>query len=104
MADVRITALPTAQALTGTELVPVVQNGLTVQTTALAIAQSNALTSVSSFSAGATGLTPSVASIGAVTLDGVLNAAHGGTGAARSQVSLTATASQRLLQLQQRKL
>jgi hypothetical protein len=82
MADVRISALPTAQALTGTELVPVVQNGLTVQTTALAIAQSTALTSVSSFSAGATGFTPSVATIGAVTLDGVLNAANGGTGVA----------------------
>jgi hypothetical protein len=81
MADVRITSLPTAQALTGTEIVPVVQNGLTVQTTALAVAQTAASTNVSSFNAGATGLTPSVATTGAVTLDGVLNAAHGGTGA-----------------------
>jgi hypothetical protein len=44
MADVRITALPTAQAITGTELVPVVQNGLTVQTTVAAITASPSLT------------------------------------------------------------
>ena len=45
MADVRITALPTAQSpLTGTELVPIVQNGLTVQTTVSAITQSPSLT------------------------------------------------------------
>jgi hypothetical protein len=40
MADVRISALPQAQAITGTELVPVVQGGLTVQTTVSAITQS----------------------------------------------------------------
>lgn len=45
MADVRITALPTAQSpITGDELVPVVQNGLTVQTTVSAITQSPSLT------------------------------------------------------------
>lgn len=44
MADVRISALPTAQAITGTELVPVVQNGLTVQTTVSAITASPSLT------------------------------------------------------------
>jgi hypothetical protein len=44
MADVRITALPTAQAITGSELVPVVQNGLTVQTTVSAITSSPSLT------------------------------------------------------------
>ena len=44
MADVRITALPAAQAITGTELVPVVQNGLTVQTTVSAITSSPSLT------------------------------------------------------------
>ena len=44
MADVRITALPAAQTITGSELVPVVQNGLTVQTTVSAIAQSPSLT------------------------------------------------------------
>jgi len=44
MADVRITALPAAQAITGTELVPVVQNGLTVRTTVSAITSSPSLT------------------------------------------------------------
>ena len=41
MADIRISQLPTAPtAITGTELVPIVQNGLTVQTTVSAITQS----------------------------------------------------------------
>jgi hypothetical protein len=40
MAQVTITQLPNAQALTGTEAIPIVQNGVTVQTTAQAIAQS----------------------------------------------------------------
>jgi hypothetical protein len=44
MADVRISALPAAQTITGTELVPVVQNGLTVQTTVSAITASPSLT------------------------------------------------------------
>lgn len=44
MANVSIAQLPTAQTLTGTELVPVVQNGVTVQTTTLAIANSPVLT------------------------------------------------------------
>jgi len=45
MADVRITALPTAQSpITGAELVPVVQGGLTVQTTVSAIMSSPSLT------------------------------------------------------------
>ena len=44
MADVRISSLPAAQTITGTELVPVVQNGLTVQTTVSAITSSPSLT------------------------------------------------------------
>jgi len=40
MANLTITQLPNAQTLTGTESVPIVQNGMTVQTTAQAIAQS----------------------------------------------------------------
>jgi hypothetical protein len=45
MADVRITALPTAQSpISGNEIVPIVQNGLTVQTTVSAITQSPSLT------------------------------------------------------------
>lgn len=38
MANVQITQLPNAQALTGTELVPIVQNGQTVKTTTLDLA------------------------------------------------------------------
>ena len=41
-------------------------------------------TGVSSFSAGTTGLTPSVASTGAVTLAGTLAVANGGTGVTTS--------------------
>lgn len=45
MADIRISQLPVAPApIDGTELVPVVQNGLTVQTTVAAITQSPSLT------------------------------------------------------------
>lgn len=44
MANVSITQLPTAQTLTGSESVPVVQNGVTVQTTTGAIANSPVLT------------------------------------------------------------
>jgi hypothetical protein len=38
MANITITQLPTAGAITGSELVPIVQNGVTVQTTTSAIA------------------------------------------------------------------
>ena len=41
----------------------------------------NGTTTVSSFSAGTTGFTPSTATTGAVTLSGTLNVANGGTGA-----------------------
>ena len=44
MANISITQLPTAQTLNGTEAVPVVQNGVTVQTTTGAIANSPVLT------------------------------------------------------------
>ena len=40
MANIQITQLPTAGAITGTEAVPIVQNGVTVQTTAAAISAS----------------------------------------------------------------
>ena len=43
MAQVSITQLPQAQALTGTEAVPIVQNGVTVQTTTGAMAGAGAL-------------------------------------------------------------
>ena len=44
MANIQISQLPAAGSITGTELVPVVQNGVTVQTTTGAIAASPALT------------------------------------------------------------
>lgn len=43
MAQITITQLPTAQALDGTEAVPIVQNGVTVQTTTGAMAGAGAL-------------------------------------------------------------
>ncbi len=44
MANIQITQLPAAGAITGTESVPIVQNGVTVKTTTGAIAASPALT------------------------------------------------------------
>ena len=45
MANIRISQLPTApSAITGSELVPIVQNGQTVQTTVSAITSSPSLT------------------------------------------------------------
>lgn len=44
MANVQITQLPNASAITGTESVPIVQNGVTVQTTTAALAGAPVLT------------------------------------------------------------
>ena len=44
MSNVRISQLPTGSALTGTELVPVVQNGQTIQTTVSSLTSSPTLT------------------------------------------------------------
>lgn len=44
------------------------------------LASNSSVTNVSSFSAGTTGLTPSTATTGAITLGGTLNVASGGTG------------------------
>jgi hypothetical protein len=44
MANVQITQLPSASAITGTESVPIVQNGVTVQTTTAALAGAPVLT------------------------------------------------------------
>ena len=68
MADVKISELTSAAALDGTELVPVVQNGSTVQTTAQDIADLSgggaSYTDVTgTLTAGSTSLTLSDASI-----------------------------------------
>lgn len=91
MANVTITQLPAAQALTGTELVPVVQNGQTVRTTTGAIGGggggSGSVTSVN-VSGGSTGLTTTggpITTTGTITLGGTLNVANGGTGGATAQ-------------------
>jgi hypothetical protein len=46
----------------------------------LLVALSAPLSSVTSFSAGTTGFSPSTSTVGAITLSGTLNAANGGTG------------------------
>ena len=54
MANVTITSLPTASALTGTEAVPVVQNGVTVQTTTGAIQATSNLSTYTFITVGTT--------------------------------------------------
>jgi hypothetical protein len=54
MANVTITQLPNASALTGTESVPIVQNGVTVQTTTGAIQATPALSGYTFITAGTT--------------------------------------------------
>jgi hypothetical protein len=79
MAGVKIADLPASTLpLTGTELVPVVQGGATKN----AAVSSVWAGAVSSVSFGSTGLTPSTATTGAVTVAGTLAIANGGTGAA----------------------
>jgi len=78
-AQVTITNLPAAGSLTGSEVVPIVQNGQTVRTTTAAIAVAG-LPTVNTFSAGSTGFTPSTATSGTITLGGTLRIANGGTG------------------------
>jgi hypothetical protein len=71
MAGVKISNLPAAGSITGTELVAVVQGGVTKQSTVAA--------TQTTVSGGATGLTPATATAGAVTLAGTLAVANGGT-------------------------
>ena len=73
MAGVKISNLPAAGAITGTELVAVVQGGVTKQSTVTA--------TQTTVSGGTTGLTPATATAGAVTLAGTLAIANGGTNA-----------------------
>ena len=73
MAGVKISNLPAAGSITGTELVAVVQGGVTKQSTVAA--------TQTTVSGGTTGLTPATATAGAVTLAGTLAVANGGTNA-----------------------
>jgi hypothetical protein len=74
MAGVKISNLPAATTpLAGTELIAVVQGGVTKQSTVTA--------TQTTVSGGTTGLTPATATAGAVTLAGTLAVANGGTNA-----------------------
>ena len=80
MAGVKISDLPAATTpLAGTELIAVVQGGVTSKTTVTA-----AQTTVSG---GTTGLTPATATAGAVTLAGKLVIANGGTNATATPIA-----------------
>lgn len=80
MAGVKISDLPAATTpLAGTELIAVVQSGVTSKTTVTA-----AQTTVSG---GTTGLTPATATAGAVTLAGKLVIANGGTNATATPIA-----------------
>ena len=74
------TNLGTTPALSGTTGFGTSGQVLTSQGSAAAPTWSTPSANVSSFSAGTTGLTPSTATTGAVTLAGTLNVANGGTG------------------------
>jgi len=93
MANVTITQLPAAQTLTGTELVPVVQNGQTVRTTVSAIGGggggSGSVTSVN-VTGGSTGLTTTggpITTSGTIALGGILGLGNGGTSATTAQAA-----------------
>jgi hypothetical protein len=78
MANTTISALPSATTpLSGTEVVPIVQSGVTKKVAASDIAVSGG---VKSFQTSLSGLTPSTATAGVVTLAGTLGTASGGTG------------------------
>ena len=78
MANTTISALPSATTpLSGTEVVPIVQSGVTKKVAASDIAVSGG---VKSFQTSLSGLTPSTTTTGAVTLAGTLGPTSGGTG------------------------
>jgi hypothetical protein len=82
-------------SFTGTPTAPTASTGTNttqLATTAYVINQIGAIAAgVSSFSTGTTGLTPSAATTGAVTLAGTLATANGGTGNANGTVAKLAT-------------
>ena len=78
MANTTISALPSATTpLSGTEVVPIVQSGVTSKVAVSDIAVSGG---VNSFQTSLSGLTPSTATSGVVTLAGTLRISSGGTG------------------------
>ena len=77
MANVQITQLPTAGALNGTEAVPVVQNGVTVQTTTGAIQATSNLSTYPFLMTQATG---ALGSSRYITTGAGLTTVDGGTG------------------------
>jgi hypothetical protein len=78
MANTTISALPSATTpLNGTEVVPIVQSGVTSKVAVSDIAVSGG---VKSFQTSLSGLTPSAATAGVVTLAGTLGTPNGGTG------------------------
>jgi len=86
MAGTKISDLPSAGALTGAELVPVVQSDVTKKTTVSDIAAAVGAGTVTSVnvSGGATGLTATggpITTTGTITLGGTLDVDNGGTGA-----------------------
>ena len=86
MAGTKISDLPSAGALTGAELVPVVQSDVTKKTTVSDILTSAGAGTVTSVdvSGGTTGLTATggpITTTGTITLGGTLDVDNGGTGA-----------------------
>jgi hypothetical protein len=86
-AQVTITQLPSAGALTGTEAVPIVQNGVTVQTTTGAVAGAGAL----NYPFLTTGSTVGLTQARALTAGTGLSLADGGAGTTL-QVNMTGAA------------
>ena len=86
-AQVTITQLPSAGALTGTEAVPIVQNGVTVQTTTGAVAGAGAL----NYPFLTTGSTAGLTQARALTAGTGLSLADGGAGTTL-QVNMTGAA------------
>ena len=88
-----IAGLPVG-AVGSSTIVPVITTDTKGRITNLTTAQitGGGATGVTSFSAGLTGLTPSTATTGAITLAGTLNIANGGTGATSQQTALNALA------------
>lgn len=89
-AQIAISSLPSAVTpLSGTEVVPIVQGGVTKKVSATNLAATGTVTSVA-VSGGTTGLTVSgspVTSTGTMTLSGVLGVANGGTACSVASVT-----------------